>query len=361
MNGKDGRGADVILLPLLAIALGLLLGALIMALGGYDPVKAYSALLRKAFGSMYNIGETIRQITPLILTGLAVAFAFRTGLFNIGAEGQFLVGSLAALYVGISWTFLPAGLHAAAGVAAGAAAGALWGALVGIAKAWRGVHEVITSIMLNWIALFFINYMVKTFFLPTGQQRSIAIAETSYLNVPFVTQLFDNARLNVGFLIALACAVFFHYYLFRTKRGFELRAVGAGRYAAEYAGMNVAGGLVRAMAISGAFAGIGGATEVLGVFHYQSVLSVSPGYGFQGIAVAMIGGTAALGTVLGAVLMGILTFGAAGMQFGAKVPPELVNIVIALIIFFLAASGMLRPATRWLRGRRKRRQRKEAA
>jgi simple sugar transport system permease protein len=357
LNGKE-RNSDVFLLPLIAILLGLVLGAIIMVLGGYDPLAAYRALLDKAFGSMYNFGETIRQITPLILTGLAVAFAFRTGLFNIGAEGQFLVGSLASLYVGVEWTFLPTVLHAAAAVAAGALAGAFWGALVGYAKAKRGVHEVIMSIMLNWIALFFVNYIVKTFFLPSGQQRSVAIAETAYLNVPFVTELFANARLSFGFVIALACAVFFHYYLFRTKGGFELRAVGLNRHAAQYAGMSVNGGIVRAMAISGAFAGIAGAVEVLGVFHYQSVLTVSPGYGFQGIAVAMIGGTAALGTVLGAILMGVLTFGAAGMKFGANVPPELVNIVIALIIFFLAASGIIKPVTRWFRGRK---QRKEAA
>ncbi|HZG56611.1 ABC transporter permease [Paenibacillus sp.] len=360
MNGANDRKLDAFLLPLLAILIGLTLGAVVMLLGGYDPIAAYQALLNKAFGSMYNFGETIRQITPLILTGLAVAFAFRTGLFNIGAEGQFLVGSLASLYVGIEWTFLPPVAHAAAAVAAGALAGAFWGALVGYAKAKRGVHEVITSIMLNWIALFFVNYMVRTFFLPSGQQRSVPVAESAFLNIPFVTELFNNARLNFGFVIALVAAVFFHYYLFRTKGGFELRAVGFNRHAAQYAGMNVNGGIVRAMAISGAFAGIAGATEVLGVFHYQSVLTVSPGYGFQGIAVAMIGGAAAFGTVLGAVLMGILTFGAAGMQFGAKVPPELVSIIIALIIFFLAASGIIKPLTRWTHTRKARKEAEKA-
>ncbi|HZG87227.1 ABC transporter permease [Paenibacillus sp.] len=349
---NERNNVDAVLLPLLSILIGLLLGAVIMLIGGYDPIAAYVALLDKAFGSMYNFGETIRQITPLILTGLAVAFAFRTGLFNIGAEGQFLVGSLASLYVGIQWTFLPPVVHAAAAVIAGALAGAFWGALVGYAKAVRGVHEVITSIMLNWIALFFVNYINKTFFVPQGQQRSAEIAKSAYLNIPFVTELFNNARLSFGIVIALLCAVLFHYYLFKTKGGFELRAVGLNKHAAQYAGMNVNGSIVRAMAISGSFAGIAGAIEVLGVFHYQSIMSVSPGYGFQGIAVAMIGGTAALGTVLGAILMGILTFGAAGMKFGANVPPELVNIVIALIIFFLAASGIIRPLTRYFRGRK---------
>jgi len=349
---------DAVLLPLIAIILGLLLGAVIMLLGGYDPLAAYGALLNKAFGSMYNTGETIRQITPLILTGLAVAFAFRTGLFNIGAEGQFLIGALASLYVGIEWTFLPPVLHAAAAVAAGALAGAFWGALVGYAKALRGVHEVITSIMLNWVALYFSNYIIRLFFLPQGQQRSIEIAESAQLNLPFLTELFQHARLNFGFLIALAGAVFFHYYLFRTKGGFELRAVGFNRHASEYAGMNVKRNIVRAMSMSGAFAGIAGATEVLGVFHYQAVLTVSPGLGFQGIAVAMIGATTAVGTVLGAILMGVLTYGASGMQFGANVPFELINVVIALIIFFLAASGIIKPFTRWLRDRKKK---KEAA
>jgi ABC-type uncharacterized transport system permease subunit len=361
MNYLRKFNAESILLPIAAIVLGLLVGAIIMILGGYDPIAAYTALLERAFGSLYYTGETIRVITPLILTGLAVAFAFRTGLFNIGAEGQFLMGSLASLYVGIQWTFLPSIIHAAAAVLAGALAGAFWGALVGYAKAWRGVHEVITSIMLNWIALYVMNYIIKLNFVPQGQQRSVEIADSAVLNIPFITALFDNARLNFGFLIALFAAGLFHYYLFRTKGGFELRSVGLNRHASQYAGMNVNGGIVRAMAISGGFAGIAGATEVLGVFHYQSLLSVSPGYGFQGIAVAMIGGTAALGTVLGAILMGILTFGAAGMSFGADVPVELVNIVIALIIFFLAASGIIKqPFTRlgrWVKGRKQ----KEAA
>lgn len=352
MNALRKLNPESVVLPVAALVLGLLLGAVIMLLGGYNPYDAYAALLKKAFGNIYSVGETIRQITPLILTGLAVAFAFRTGLFNIGAEGQFIIGSLASLYVGITWTFLPPLVHVIAAVLAAAAAGAAWGAIVGLAKAKRGVHEVITSIMLNWIALYFSNYVIKLFFLPQGQQRSYPIAESAYLNIPFITDLFNNARLNFGFIIALACAVFFHYYLFRTKGGFELRAVGLNRHASEYAGMSVGGGIVRAMAISGAFAGIGGATEVLGVFHYQSVMSISPGYGFQGIAVALIGGAAALGTVLGAVLMGVLTYGASGMKFGANVPVELINIVIALIIFFIAASGIIRPLTRWFRGRR---------
>lgn len=357
MNEPRKFNGETLLLPLIAILLGVALGAIIMLLGGYNPIAAYGALLNKAFGNLYNTGETFRQVTPLIFTGLAVAFAFRTGLFNIGAEGQFLMGSLAALYVGVEWSFLPPVLHAAAAVAAGALGGAFWGALVGLAKAKRGVHEVITSIMLNWVALYFSNYIVKMFFLPTGQQRSVEIAPSAYLNIPFVTEFFNNARLNFGFVLALLAAVFFHYYLFRTKGGFELRSVGFNRHASEYAGMNVSGSMIRAMAISGALAGVGGATEVLGVFHYQAILSVSPGYGFQGIAVAMIGGTAAIGTVLGAILMGILTFGAAGMKFGANVPVELVNIIIALIIFFLAASGIIRPLTRWFRNRKQ----KEAA
>jgi general nucleoside transport system permease protein len=354
MNALRRMNPETVLKPAIALVIGLLLGALIMVLGGFDPIKAYASLLNKSFGGvfegkLYNLGETLREITPLILTGLAVAFAFRTGLFNIGAEGQFVVGALASLYAGVSWGFLPGILHVAAATLAGALAGAVWGALVGYAKAKRGVHEVITSIMLNWIALYLSNYIIRLYFLPKGQQRSVPIEESAYLNIPAITQLFDNARINFGLIIALACAVLFHYYLFRTKRGFELRAVGLNRYGAEYAGMNADAGIIRAMAISGGFAGIAGATDVLGVFHYQATMSVSPGYGFQGIAVALIGGTTALGTVLGAILMGVLRYGASGMKFGAKVPVELINVVIALIIFFLAISRMLNPLLRALR------------
>jgi simple sugar transport system permease protein len=332
---------DSFLVPLAAILLGLLTGAIVMLAGGFDPLLAYQSLFEKVFGDSYNFGETIRQITPLIFTGLSVAFAFRTGLFNIGAEGQFIIGMLAACYVGVA-VDLPGYLHAPLAILAGGLAGGLWGAFAGYLKAARGVHEVITTIMLNWIALYFANYILAAFLVPSGQQRSENIKESAVITIGWLSEMYGGARLHWGTILALIAAVVFFVVLWKTKAGYELRAVGLNPHASEYAGMNVNRNVVNAMFIGGLFAGIGGACETLGVFHYQAIMSAMPGYGFDGIAVALIGGNTPFGVVLGAILFGILTFGAAGMKFGAGVPVELIRVVIASVIFFVAAHGIVR-------------------
>lgn len=329
------------LVPLVAIVLGLITGALAMLAGGFDPILAYQSLLKKVFGDVYNFGETIRQITPLIFTGLSVAFAFRTGLFNIGAEGQFIMGMLTATFVGVL-VDLPAYLHAPLAILCGGLAGGLWGAIAGFLKAARGVHEVITTIMMNWIALYFSNYLLVTFLVPKGQQRSEEVKDTAVITFHWLSDLFGGARIHWGTPLALLTAVIFFIVLWKTKTGFELRAVGLNPHASEYAGMNVNNNVVKAMFIGGLFAGIGGACETLGVFHYQAIMAAMPGYGMDGIAVALIGGNSPFGVVLGAILFGGLTFGATGMKFGAGVPVELIRVVIASVIFFVAAHGIVR-------------------
>jgi ABC-type uncharacterized transport system permease subunit len=316
------------------------LGAVIMLAGNYNPVLAYISLFNKALGDLNSIGEVIRQITPLIFTGLSVAFAFRTGLFNIGAEGQFIMGALAADFVGIQM-HLPWYLHLPLAVISGGLLGGFWGAISGYLKAVRGVHEVITTIMLNWIALYLSNFFIKAYLLEPGQMRSKFVDDSVWLSSTGLSQLFGNSRIHFGILIALVMAMLFYIILWKTKQGFELRSVGFNPDASEYAGINVSGNIVNAMFISGVFAGIGGACEVLGVFHYQAINSAFPGYGLMGIAVALIGRNTSIGVILGAILLGVLTFGASGMKFGADVPEELINIVIALIIFFVAASGIV--------------------
>lgn len=332
---------DSTLVPVVSVLLGLLLGAIVMLIGSYNPILAYSSLFSKVFGSLYSVGETIRQITPLIFTGLSVAFAFRTGLFNIGAEGQFIMGTLGATYIGISFQ-LPWFIHIPLAVIVGGLMGGLWGVIAGYLKAKRGVHEVISTIMLNWIALYLTNYFVRTFLLEPNQMRSKYIEHSSWLNSAGFTSLFDNARIHYGIFIALAMALIFYLILWKTRQGYELRAVGFNPHASEYAGINVQTNIVKAMLISGIFAGVGGACEIMGVFHYLSINAAFPGYGMLGIAVALIGRNSALGTILGAVLLGVLTYGAPGMKFGAEVPEELVNIVIAMVIFFVAASEIVK-------------------
>lgn len=331
-----------IVVPITAIVMGLIVGAIIMLLGGYDPLLAYQSLFSQVFGNLYDFGETLREITPLILTGLAVAFAFRAGLFNIGGEGQFIIGMTAASFIGIKLTMLPAIIHAPLAVIVGGIAGGLWAALAGYIKAKRGVNEVITTIMLNWTALYLGNYVVMHFLLLPGQQRSEDLPESASITIQWISEFFSNARIHWGMLLAVLAAVFFYIFLWKTKQGYELRAVGLNPHAAEYAGMNVGKNVVKAMFISGTFAGLAGACQVLGVFHYQSVLSGTPGIGFDGIAVALIGMNHPFGVVLGGILFGVLTYGSAGMSFGAGVPPELIRIVIGSIIFFIAAPGIVR-------------------
>jgi len=333
--------ADSTLVPLAAILLGLITGAIFMLAGGFDPIKAYGSLLDKVFGTSYGFGETIRQITPLIFTGLSVAFAFRTGLFNIGAEGQFIMGMLASAYVGITFD-LPFIIHAPLAILIGALAGGLWGAIAGYLKAARGVNEVITTIMLNWTALYFANFILNALLVPQGKQNSEPVKESAIITIGWLSDMFDNARLHWGTLLALIAAVVFYILLWKTKTGFELRAVGFNPHASEYAGMNVNKNVMNAMFIGGLFAGVGGACETLGVFHYMSIMSAMPGYGMDGIAVALIGGNTPIGVVLGAILFGILSFGASGMKFGAGVPVELIRVVIASVIFFVAAHGIVR-------------------
>ncbi|WP_424768644.1 ABC transporter permease [Paenibacillus sp. sgz302251] len=330
-----------LLVPVVAIVLGLICGAIAMLLGGYNPIVAYSSLFDRVFGSSYHMGETIRAITPLIFTGLAVAFAFRTGLFNIGVEGQFVMGMTGATIIGVSLD-LPWFIHAPLAIIVGALFGGMWAGLVGYLKAKRGVNEVISSIMLNWTALFLSNYIISRFLLEPGQQRSRQVHDSALLSIDWLVKLMDNARMHWGTIIALICIFVFYVLLWRTKQGYELRAVGHNSDAALYAGMNVNRTIVKSMFISGVFAGLGGVFEVLGVFGNQTVMAASPGYGFDGIAVALLGGNTPIGVLFGAILFGGLTYGSNGMSFGAGVPSEIVRIVIGSIIFFVAAHGIVK-------------------
>lgn len=343
---------DTAAIPLLAIIFGLLFGAIIMLLGGFNPVEAYSYLFRNVFGSPYDFGETIRQITPLIFTGLSVAFAFRTGLFNIGAEGQFVMGMTGATIIGVTME-APWFIHAPLALLTGALLAGLWGGFAGFLKGRWGINEVITTIMLNWIALYLSNFIVRVFLLEPGQQRSFMIHDSAKVSVGWLSQMFGDARVHWGIFLALLAAILFYSFLWKTGQGLELRAVGHNAHAAEYAGMNVKRNVTKAMFIGGVFAGLGGAFEVLGVFHYQVIASSSAGLGFDGIAVALLGGNHPLGVVLAAGLFGSLTYGSAGMSFGANVPPEIIRIIIGSVIFFVASSGIIRRALRTFSGERK--------
>ncbi|MEH6940440.1 ABC transporter permease [Bacillus sp. JJ722] len=329
-----------ILVPVIAVFLGLLAGAIIMLISGYSPIAGYTALINGIFGETFYLGETVRQITPLILAGVAVAFAFRTGLFNIGVEGQLIVGWLAAVWVGTAFD-LPKIIHLPLSVLAAAAAGALWAFIPGILKAKFRVHEVIVTIMLNYVALHVTNYLILNV-LTDNQDKTENIASSASLRSPWLESITDYSRIHWGILIAIFGAILMWFILEKTKTGYELRAVGFNDEASRYAGMNVNKNIVLSMVISGAFAGLAGAMEGLGTFGYAAIKGGFTGVGFDGIAVALLGGNAAIGIVLAGTLFGALKMGALNMPFEAGVPNELVDIVIALIIFFVASSYFIR-------------------
>ncbi|MBM7552688.1 ABC transporter permease [Thalassobacillus pellis] len=329
-----------ILIPVISVILGLLFGAFIMLGFGYNPINGYLALWEGAFGDSYFFGETLRQVTPYILSGLAVAFAFRTGLFNIGVEGQVIMGWLASVWVGLA-VDAPMIIHLPLAVIAAGVAGAAWGFLPGLLKAKLGVHEVIVTIMLNYVALYTSNAIVRNV-ITDGRDRTERIPETASLSSEWISSLTQYSRLHYGLLIALFAAAVMWFMLNKTTRGFELRAVGFNQDASRYAGMNVGRNIILSMVISGAFAGLAGAMEGIGTFGYQSVKGGFTNIGFDGIAVALLGANAAIGVILAAILFGTLKVGALNMPTGAGVPSELVDIVIAMIIFFVASSYMIR-------------------
>ena len=328
-----------ILVPAIAIILGLLVGAIVMWMSGYDAIQGYIALWNGIFGSSYSIGETIRQISPYLLAGLAVAFAFRTGLFNIGVEGQLIVGWFAAAYVGMAFE-LPAVIHIPFALLAAAVAGALWGLVPGILKATLRVHEVIVTIMMNYIALHVVNALIKT--ISGGSFKLERINESASLRSEFLSNLTDFSTLHYGIIVALLMVAFMWFILEKTKTGYELKAVGFNEHASRYAGMNSNKNIVLSMVISGGFAGLAGSMEALGTFGNISSMGGFTGIGFDGIAVALLGANTPLGVVFGATLFGSLKYGSNNMPNAAGIPVEIVSIVIALIIFFVASGYIIR-------------------
>lgn len=329
------------LVPIIAVVFGLIAGAIIMLVSNYNPIEGYAALIRGVVGDSYVIGETIRAMTPLILAGLSVGFAFRTGLFNIGVEGQLLVGWLASVWVGIAFEGVPAIIHIPLAILAAALAGGLWGFIPGFLKARFRVHEVIVTIMMNYIALHVTNALIRTYLLIPGE-RTESIQPSASLGSEFLQLLTDYSRLHYGFVVALIAAFIMWFLIEKTSKGYELRSVGFNQHASQYAGMNVSQNIVLSMVIAGAFAGVAGAMEGLGTYGYMTINGGFTGVGFDGIAVALLGANAAFGIVLASGLFGGLKIGALTMQSQAGVPTELVGIVIALIIFFVASSYLIR-------------------
>lgn len=324
--------------PLIAILISFIVGGILVYSFGKSPVVAYTALIKGSLGDLNKFGETLVTVTPLILTGLSIAFGFRCGLFNIGVEGQFIIGAIAAVWAGWAFTGLPAILHITLTLLVGALAGGFWASIIGWLKAKVGSHEVINGIMMNYIAMYMSNFIVMTFLNEPQKAYSVVIADTAKLwRLSQAFEQFKYSRLNAGIIIALAAAIVAYYILYKTVRGYEIRAVGFNPYAAEYGGINVKKNIILAMVISGLFAGLAGAIMTTGVQYRVNNLFSFTGYGLDGIAVALVGNNHPIGVILSALLFGILQKGGPLMQIQG-IPKEVVGIIQGIIILFVSAN-----------------------
>jgi len=355
--------------PLIAVTFALMVGAIVILLIGEDPIFVYKTLFSNAIGNRDGWGNVLFRATPLIFTGLTVAFAFRCGLFNIGGEGQMYIGTFLATWVGFTFTNLPGFILLPLCILAAAAGGALWAAVPGILKAKTGVHEVIVTIMMNWIASSLTFFLVLKFKAPPTEAMVAAgvkqmiphtreIAEAArlprlynifnFLNIDFPSY----NQVNISFFIAVGVAALAYYILWKTNLGYEIRAVGYSPLAAEYGGISVSKNIILAMMISGAFAGLVGTNEVMG-FKYRWRQELFTGLGFNGIAVALLGKNHPLGVVLSAILFGILNYGGAivNIYTEGRIPRELIMVLQAVIVIFVVISDEV--VKRIIRQRRK--------
>lgn len=341
----------------ISIFLGLLIGAIILGIAGYNPFEAYWVMLTGIFSRPSYVSWTIIKATPLILTGLSVAFAFRTGLFNIGAEGQFIVGTMTAVWAGLTLN-LPAIVLIPVIIILSTITSGIWGGLAGYLKAKFGVHEVISTIMLNWIAFYLLNFMVMSPGInKPGGETSLSIPRSAQISLfgewkrsdsgiswlaehPFLKDLL-RTPVNLGIILAILLAVLVWFILNKTTLGYRLRSVGFNRFAAEYGGINVNKNIIISMFIAGSLSGLAGAFHVMGVSKNISVLAGMEGYGFDGIAVALIGSNGSLGCVLSGLLFGALKYGGGKIQMALEAPSEIINIVIGTIVFFIAIPKMI--------------------
>ncbi|HXE73278.1 MAG TPA: ABC transporter permease [Candidatus Nitrosotenuis sp.] len=333
------RWADLLVPPLVAIAVALLLGALVIWLVGKDPLEAYRALFLGSVGSKRRLAETLLKAVPLILTGLSVALAFHAGLFNIGGEGQFLVGGMAGAIVGFSLG-LPPALHIPLTLLGGLLGGAVYGFIPAWLKVRFGVHEVINTIMLNWIALLVVQWMVSKggpFHDAESGTGSPEIAASAQLPI-----LLEGTRLHYGLFLSLAVALLVAYILRRTTTGYELKAVGFSPLAAEYGGISLRRNVLLAMSLAGAFAGVAGAMQYMGLENRVPVTLDFSGYGFDGIAVALVGRNDPFGVILAALLFAALRTGGQTMQLEADISKDLVSLVQAIVILFMVAPEVFR-------------------
>ena len=344
------------LVSLAVVLLGFLMGTLLIVAVGRNPSGMYAALFQDITGLSVNprtgawvwnpryIGEWIVSSMPLALCGLSMGFAARTGLFNIGAEGQYAAGLTAAQFAAFYFPQIP-GLHWIVAMAAAVAAGAVWGGVVGYLKARFSVSEVVATIMMNYIALYLSRYL--TFQIPgTNTYRTPDFPVTARLSNQFLETITNQSRLNLGLFLTLAAILFYWIVMEKTRLGYSLRATGFNKEAARYGGIGVNANITTAMAISGAFAGLAGAIVAMGSFSYGRVLAVQDGYGFDGIAVALVGNSSAWGIGMAGLLFGMLKSAQPLMQ-SRQIPKEITVIIMGLIVVFISLRAGVKLVIEW--------------
>ncbi|MGG7142195.1 ABC transporter permease [Clostridium nigeriense] len=325
---------------IMAIVLGIIAGALLMLIMGFNPVEGYIYLFKGGLMNLERIGNTIATATPLMLTGLSVAFAFKTGLFNIGTPGQMLFGGFCSIAVGLT-VDLPKGILVPIVILSGVVGGALWGIVPGLLKAKFNVHEVVSSIMMNWTAYWIIYYMVPRYFKgELLETESRMLSESATLKVEWLTNIFKGSYINLGIFLALIAVLIIWFILNKTVLGYELKAVGFNRFGAEYAGMPVNRNIIISMMIAGALSGLAGAIQYTGNANIMQI-GVMPSQGFDGIAVALLGASNPIGVIFSSLFFGILYVGKGFMNAAVKVPPELADTIMATIIYFAATSMIM--------------------
>ncbi len=329
-------------LPVLAMLAALLIGAVMLLLLKVNPFVAYAALIDGAFGSTSSITQSLVKATPLLLVGLGICIAFRASMINVGGEGQIILGALMATWFSLQFRTWPGWLLLPATVTMSFLAGAAWGFVPGILKARLRVNEILSTIMMNFIALQLMNLLLRGPLMdPESVSAGTFLAKSERLpEQVWLARLIPQTLLHTGTIFAVVLAVVVYIFLWRTTIGYRIRAVGLNPHAARYAGINVPFYQVLSLTLAGGFAGLAGAIEVIGV-HHRLLEGITSGYGFSGIVAALFGGLHPLGTIPASYLFGSLLVGADKMQRAVQVPSALVDTIMGLVVLFVVGSALL--------------------
>lgn len=333
-----------VLVPVISVIAGFLVGAIIMLIWSYNPIQGYISMFQSALGNMNGIGETIREATPLIFTAIGFTIAAKTGFFNIGLPGQAQAGWLTSIWFVLAHPSMPKLILLPLAILLGAIAGAIVAGIAGILRAYFGTNEVITTIMLNYIVLYSSQYLMQQVMsanLRIDTDTTKNISNNGSLRLDWLSNLFGDSRINGGIFLALIAVIIFWFLMKKTTIGFEIKAVGLNPFASRYAGISSKKNIILSMALSGGFAGIGGVIQGLGTYQNYFTQTTSLDIGWDGLSVALLGSNTAVGILIAALLFSILKIGGLGMQTVAGIPYEIVSIVIAAIIFFIAINYVI--------------------